>query len=194
MKDKNIIEIFVKGRENDLINRYIESGPELLKKEMKVCDSEWETIFDYLVFHHNMVYKCVTANCDFFLDTYIESGMAKIREMLNITDQKYDCFVEQIFEFLAIVNEGLNKHMIQHIDRYSEAIQKRGASFLRKVLYLNKSKYDQHWKMVLDVLLHSFTSSVAAHQNFEKCMRVFTNMVNSNRDHRLPFKSGLFIS
>lgn len=193
-KQKNIIEIYVKGRENDLIERYIQDGPQKVKQGLKATDAEWQVVFDHLVFDHNMIYKCVIANEEFFTDIYIKQGMAKIRDILGIVEEKYNCFAEMIFEKVAIVNGGLYKHVLEHLDRYSSVAKTRGGDFVRKVLYLNKSKYKQHWKEVLDVLLQSFCNNYLAEQNFDKAMNLFMNMVNGSREHRLPFRSGLFVS
>ncbi len=180
---------YVKGKENSLIERYIKDGPSQLKEEMSVSDEEWRVIFDYLVFEHNLLYKTVTQAIEFFSDAYIEYGMTHVRDILDINNAKYDVPFEVAFDLVAMSQEGLYYHVLQHRERYLMAFKARGADFVRKVLGIWKSKYDEHWTQIMDLFLHSVCDDFFFEQNCEQGLRLFSHMMNVARKHRPVEKS-----
>jgi len=193
-ENKNlVIERYVVNREKTLIEAYITDGPEKMKEDMGVTNEEWQLVFDHLVFSENLLYKSVMRNSDFFLDEYIKYGMAHVREIFNVSDSRYDRAFEVVFDLLAISNEGLYYHVLQHRDRYTVALKARGTDFVRKVLGVWKEKYEENWGKVLDVLLHATCDAIFSEQTFENGLRSFSMIMNGMREHRPIYKSGIIV-
>ncbi len=187
-----VLQKFVNGRESFLIESFIVHGPESLKDYLEANDQEWELIFEYLVFEHNLIYRCVASNLEFFTENYIQFGMSKLREILNVTDLKFDAVWEPIFDLIAIANEGLGYHVMEHRERYVIAFKARGADFVRKVLGLWKDKYDDSWSTILDIMLNAVCEKIFSENTFDRGLQAFTRLVNDKREHRLPiFKQNL---
>lgn len=191
-KDKFIIEKYARGKEAFLIESYILNGPTELSEKIGVGQFEWQIIFDYLVFEHNLLYKCITYSSDFFLDLYIKHGMEHIREILDVTGKKYDAILEVVFDFLSISKEGFYYHFLQHRDKYAFIFKVRGGDVLRKVLGITKNKYDEHWGSVLDLLLNTVCEELFTDQTFDKGLRAFAYLLNGMREHRPVAKSEIF--
>lgn len=187
------VERYAIGRENKLIAAYILDGPKALRSKLEVGESEWQAIFDYLVFQSNLVYKSVITNKDVFLDEYIRNGTSHVREMLGILDEKYDDAWEVVFDFLAISNEGLYYHVLHHRTRYVQVMRKRGSDFIRKVLGVIGYKYEENWGKVLDYLLNAVCDDLFTERTYEHGLKAFSLLVNGMREHRPIFKSGILI-
>lgn len=193
-KDKQLVlERYVKGKEGDLIDKYILNGPTALKEIMKLDEEEWLVVFDYLVFEKNLLYKCVVASCDFFIEKYIKHGVAHVRDVLGVLDEKYDLAWEPLFDFIAVSNDGLYYHVLEHRDRYLSALRARGADFVRKVLCVSGSKFEENWSKVLDFLLHSVCDDIFSKQTFDHSLKAFSLIANRTRPHRPICKSGLIL-
>jgi len=193
LSDQNmLIERYARGRESTLVDRYIADGPTVLKEELGVSDEDWRVIFDHLVFGFNLLYKAVVQAQDFFREAYIKHGMAHVREIMDVVDDKYNLPLEVVFDFLAIANDGLYYHVLQNRDRYIIAFKARGGDFIRKVLGVWKEKYEENWSRILDLLLHSVCADVFNETNFEYGLRAFSAMMNVNRMHRPIEKSEMF--
>lgn len=188
---KSLIDHLVKGRENLLIEKYIVDGPSKLKKSLKISDKQWKIFFDYLVFEENLLYKCIIANKDFFADIYIKFGSAHVREVLDIQEMKYDIIWEMLFDFIAIANENLYYHVLEHRDRYMTALKARGTDFIRKVLGIWKPKYEENWAKVLDFLLNAVCDAIFSEQTFEHGLKAFSLIMNGTREHRPVYKHGI---
>ena len=181
---QTLIESRVKGKEDALIESYIMAGPTATKVAMGVNSKEWEVVFDYLVFEHNMLYKAVTDSGDFFIDAFVKFGMSHVREILDATDSKYDVIIEQVFDFIAISNDALYMHVLEHRDRYMIALRARGGDFVRKVLGVWKEKYDENWERILGVLLNACCDAIFTQNTFEHGLKAFSMIVNGEREHR----------
>jgi hypothetical protein len=180
----SLIESRVKGKEDALIEAYIMAGPTATKVSMGVSAAEWEVVFDYLVFEHNMLYKAVTDSGDFFIDAFVKFGMSHVREILDAKDAKYDSVIEQIFDFIAISNDALYAHVLQHRSKYMTAFRARGGDFTRKVLGIWKEKYDENWERILNVLLNACCDAIFTQNTFEHGLKAFSMIVNGEREHR----------
>lgn len=189
---KMLIERYVWGREAKLIDRYIADGPTTLRDSLGISEEEWVVIFDNLVFDHNLLYKVVLQAKDFFQDNYVKHGMAHVRDILNVSDDKYNLVWEVVFDYLAISNDGLYYHVLQNRDRYMIAFKARGGDFVRKVLGIWKSKYEENWARILDLLLHSVCNDIFDERNFDEGLRAFSLMFNVSRQHRPVEKSEVF--
>jgi hypothetical protein len=193
LSDHNmLIERYVRGREAKLIDRYITDGPTALKEELGLSDEQWKVIFDYLVFEQNLLYKTVVQAKDFFLDNYVNHGMAHVREIMDVVDDAYNLPLEIVFDFLAISNDGLYYHVLQNRDRYMIAFRARGGDFVRKVLGVWKEKYEENWAKILDLLLHSVCNDIFDERNFDSGLKAFSAMMNVSRVHRPIEKSEMF--
>ena len=187
-----VLERYARGKESELIEEYIADGPTILKEKRGFTDDEWTVIFDYLVFDNNLLYKCVLQSLDFFTESYVKHGWAHVREVLAVEDEKYNEIWRPIFDFLAIANDGLCYHMMEHRDRYMVAFRARGGDFVRKVLGIWEDKYDESWEKILDILLHAVCDAIYTENTFERGLESFTRMVNGVRIHRPIEKSELF--
>lgn len=193
LSDQNLfLERYARGRESSLVDRYISEGPTALREDLGLDEEQWRTLFDYLVFEHNLLYKTVTQASEFFVENYIKHGMAHVREILDVVDDKYNLIFEVVFDFLAISSEGLYYHVLQHRDRYMIAFKARGGDFVRKVLGIWKDKYDEHWAKILDLLLHSVCDDFFAESNFDNGIHFFSSLMNQMRTHRPVEKSEMF--
>ena len=190
--EKNLlIERYARGRENVLVERYIEDGPEVIQEDLGLLDEQWKVVFDYLVFGHNLLYKCVVQNSSFFVEEFVRGGACKVREMLCIENDMYDMIWDILFDFIAIANEGLYYHVLQHRDRYMVAFRARGSDFVRKVLGVWKAKYEENWAQILDILLNAVCDSLFSEQTFDHGLRSFSMIMNKTREHRPIFKLGI---
>lgn len=193
LSDNNmLIERYVRGREAKLIDRYITDGPTALKEELGLSDDQWRVIFDHLVFEQNLLYKTVVQAKDFFLDNYVNHGMAHVRDIMDIVDDAYNLPLEIVFDFLAISNDGLYYHVLQNRDRYMIAFRARGGDFVRKVLGIWKEKYEENWAKILDLLLHSVCDDIFDERNFDAGLKAFSAIMNASRVHRPVEKSEMF--
>lgn len=186
-----VIERYVRGKESELVEAYILDGPMALKLAKGFSEEEWRVVFDYLVINHGLLYKCVVQNVDFFMDEYVKHGMAHLREMFDVQDEKYDFVARQLFDFLAIASDGLSQHVLQHRDRYMIAMKARGAEFVRKVLGIWSDKYDESWEKVLNILLHAVCDAIFTETTYERGLETFCRMMNGMRDHRALIKHDL---
>lgn len=191
--DKNLIlERYAFSRESVLTDKYIANGPTDLREELGISEAEWKVIFDYLVFDHNLLFKAVAANTEFFLDMYIKNGIGHLRDVLDISDVSYDLICEVVFDFVAISKEGLYYHVLENRDRYMLAFKTRGGDFVRSLLGISKSKYDENWAAILDILLHAVCDSLFSGQTLEHGLRAFSCLMNGMRIHRPLAKSEIF--
>jgi hypothetical protein len=188
---KILIERYVFGKENFLIQKYIVDGPISVKDHLGLLDEDWQVVFDYLVFEENLLYKCITTNIDFFKDTYIKFGTAHVREVLGISHDKYDIVWEVLFDFISIVNEALYYHVLEHREKYTTALKARGSDFVRKVLGVWKPKYEENWAKILDFLLNSVCDSIFSQNTFDHSLKAFSLIMNGTREHRPIYRHGL---
>lgn len=188
-EDKNLLlERYARGRESSLIENYILQGPKEMMENMGLEKEEWLVIFDYLVFHHGLLYKCVTKSIDFFLEAYVKHGVNHVRDILEVHDEKYDLVWGMVFDHLAIANEGLHYNVLHHRERYVVEFQARGGHFLRKSLGIWNEKYDKQWEQVVELLLHAACEDFFSDQEFEHSLRSFAYIVNGGRVHRPVWK------
>lgn len=185
LRDKNmLLESFVRGRENDLVRRYIKDGPTVLKGELGLSDLQWKVIFDYLVFNCGLLDKVVIAGVDFFMDGYVKYGFSFVRNILNVEGNEYGEVCRRLFYLLAIEKGGLRYHVIENRDAYMTALDRRDAGFVRVILGLSGERYDEQWEEVLNLLLTGFCEDVFKESNLENGVKFFCNLINSTREHR----------
>jgi hypothetical protein len=188
--EKNmLLARYVVGRENALIEKYISAGPTALREDLGLNEEQWTSIFDHLVFKTNMLDVCVKNSKDFFQEQFIKHGATHLREVLNIVESKYNKVWERIFDFIAVANDALYHHVLEHRDRYIVAFRARGGDFIRKVLGIWKDKYEENWAMILNLLLHGVCDGLFSENTYEHGMRKFTQIVNGMRVHRPVEKS-----
>ncbi|MBD3360959.1 hypothetical protein GF366_04125 [Candidatus Peregrinibacteria bacterium] len=193
-KDKiSLVNRVARGNEYELIEKYIKEGPTFLKEKLGLSNEEWTLVFDYLVFEHNLLYKCITRNADFFIQEYVKDGTTYIREILDIIPPKYDMPFEVVFDFLAISNDGLYYHVIENRDKYLNALRARGGDFVRKVLGIWRRKYDETWERVLNFLLKTVCKTIFSEQTLDRGIEAFSKIINGVRVHRPINKYGLIL-
>lgn len=181
-----LVQRYALERESGLIDSYIQHGPTVLQIKLGLSDEEWEVIFDYLVFEHNLLYKAVVFSTDFFIEEYVKYGAFHVREILNIEEAKYDRVWEMLFDFIAISNDALYYHFTENREKYLHGFQVRGGDYLRKVLCIKKEKYDKQWEKILSALHAGFCESTFDDMNFDHALKGFMDMINLMREHRMP--------
>lgn len=181
-----------RGIEQILIEKYILMGPKVFKHELDLSDEEFDKLFDYLVFEHNLLYKAVLSNLDFFLKEYIAHGMTHLRDIFEVSDEKFDRIWESVFDLLAVSHNGVYQHVYHHRERYVTAFRARGGDFVRTVLGLRKDKYLSEWEEILNLLLHSTCNMIFSENTMEQGLRAFSLLMNGVREHRPVFKHKLF--
>ncbi|MBT4917140.1 hypothetical protein HN709_01655 [Candidatus Peregrinibacteria bacterium] len=194
IEDNNLlIERYAKGKEDDLIDRFVCDGPSEIMEELGLSEEAWRVVFDYLVFEKNLLHKCVTRNGDFFVEEYVKYGISHIREILDIVNEKYDIAFESVFDFIVISNDALYLHVMEHRGRYTTALKARGADFVRKVLGVWRGKYSENWQKVLDLLLHAVCDAIFSETTYEHGLVAFSRIFNDVREHRPIYKSGILL-
>ncbi len=178
-------------KEDDLIENYIKNGPTHVKEELGLNDETWLIIFDYLVFEHNLLYKCVVRNTEFFLNEYIKYGMTHVRDILDTGEDKYDAIFNVVFDYLAISKDGLYYHVIENREKYTACLWERGTEFVRKVLNISRDKYTDYWTKVLDFLLNVSADKVYDMEVYEKGISGFCGLFNRGRQFRPINKFGI---
>jgi len=179
-----VLEAYAKGNEDILINKFIQDGPSQIKLEFNLKDDEWLIVFDYLVFEHNLLYKTVLKNSDFFVDIYIKYGISHVREVLDIADKKYDLVFEVVFDYIIGACDALCLHVLENRDECFNILEKNGGEFLRNHLGISKGKYDSLWEKVLNVLLNVYCENANSEQNFNSGLKAFALLMNETRIHR----------
>jgi len=184
MDKQKLIEKYVLGREKFLVESYIVHGPVKTCDYLGVLQEEWQLIFDYLVFEKNLIYKCIIANIDFFIEIYVKDGGLRLRSILEIDDKKYNQIWEQAFDYIAIANDSLIYHVMENREKYLIGFNARGGSFLRKVLGIWKEKYNSEWEKILNFLLNTVCNGIFEERNFEEGLFMFSRLINGTRVHR----------
>lgn len=172
------------GREDELMESYIVDGPTAAKVLLGVSEPQWRVIFDYLVFEKNLLFKTVSFCSEFFVEAYVQHGIEHVRAVLDVTDCRYDMMMEPVFEFLAIINEGLKYHVFQYREKYLDILWENGSGFLKKLLRLSDQKYEESYGQVLDVLLNTACTRMFTETHFDNGLRAFSLMYNLGREHR----------
>jgi hypothetical protein len=181
---KQLVDLYARGKEEDLIEVYIVAGPTELMKTLGLNKTEWKVIFDYLVFESDLLFKCVSRNVDFFVDLYVKYGMKHVREILGIEESKYELVVDDLFKVIAIANEGLYLNVLQNRNKYTLALKARGADFLRRILGVSDEKYDAAWEKVLNILLNAVCDGIFTQRTLDHGLEHFAMMMNGLREHR----------
>jgi hypothetical protein len=181
---KLIVNSYARGKEDQLVQAFIVAGPTAVKKTLGIRDAKWMVIFDYLVFEHDLLEKCVAQNVDFFKDLYVKFGIKHIRAIFEVEGKKYDMPSKAVFDLIAVVNEGLYLHVLQNRGRYLLAFKARGGDFLRTILGILDKKYDKAWEMVLDILLNAECDGLFSERTLEHGLQNFAMMMNGVREHR----------
>lgn len=190
--EKNLLlETLVKGREDEMIERYIVDGPSQLKADLALNEDQWRVVFDALVFDHNMLYRCVAGNAEFFVDIYVKHGFTHVREVLDTVDEKYNTVLAMIFDLIAISHDGLFNHVLYHRERYMTAFRTHGSDFLRKILGIWHERYNEYWMRVLDFMLKTVCDNLFSQQTYDHGLKAFAEIFSRGRVHRAIFHSKL---
>lgn len=192
--DESLINNLVQGREEELIELFLVQGPAGVSDFLELNKEQWEVVFKYFVQEWDLLLLCVQNNCSFFLENYVEHGFSRVRKILNVSKNSFDDSLGDVFHLLAIENGGIYRHVLNHRERYADVVRKRGGDFVRKILGLWDEQYNEHWEQVLDLLLHSFCENMIMESGLDYGLHSFSNLLNSMREHKKPFRSGLFIN
>ncbi len=188
LKYNTIIAKYASGKEDELVDAYIQQGPALLQVKLCLTDEEWGFVFDHLVFQHNLLYKTVVHSADFFVNEYTNYGISHVRELLSIDEEKYDVIWEALFDFIAIANDSVYYHFLQNREKYVHAFKVRGGDHLKRALGLFKAKYSYYWEKILNSLHTGFCEDTFKEFDFDHSLDGFIKLINAMREHRMPVK------
>ena len=193
-EEKNLlIERYVRSREKNLINSYIADGPTELRNRLGLNEQQWEIVFDYLVFNFDLLIKCINGNGDFFLNTYVKYGMDHVRDLLNISSDKYDHISQKLFHIIAIEQDGLYYHVLENRTKYHCVFRSRGSEFLRTKLLINTGVHDDYWRKILSLFLSDYCNDLLTEKKLEQSLYAFTQVMNGLRVHRPIEKSEIIM-
>lgn len=190
--DKNLILYkYVFGKEKNLIESYIVDGPKAIQEKFDISDEHWKVVFNHLVFVENVLYKCVIQNFEFFTQEYIKHGMAHVRDMLDVVDESYDGAWIVVFDLIVISCDGISYHVMEHRDRYVDALMEHGSDFIRKILGISHERYEETWAKSLDILLNAACEKNFDMNRFDHAIKAFSYLYSNTREHRLIDGSGI---
>lgn len=151
---KALIQGAIEGHEDRLMTLFIQQGPQALRQTLGAkSDYVWTVVFDYLVFNHDVLKRCVQMFLPFFKDFVIKNGPVALRGIFGIESSVYDEVFEKILDDMVIAEGLLFEHIHANIDQYVALIRAGKGSEIRSTLGLAQEKYDNLWKDVLDFLL-----------------------------------------
>ncbi len=151
---KALIQGALEGHEDRLMTLFIQQGPQALRQNLGAkSDYIWTIVFDYLVFNHDVLKRCVQMFLPFFKDFVKKNGPVALRGIFGIESSIYDSVFEKMLDDLVIAEGLLLEHVYANIDQYVTLIRAGKGSEIRSMLGLVDQKYDRLWKDVLDFLL-----------------------------------------
>ncbi len=192
--EREIIEKYVLGKEEKLIQSFIEDGPTAVKIMLGVSEFQWQVIFDYLTFNHDLLRKCFEVCAEFFTDLYVRYGKKHVRAVLDLQDKKYDDVFNEAFDYSLVDCEGLYMHVLHGREKYLLALKARGSEYLRNLLTVSAEKYNSLWEQILDLLLNAQCEAIMSEAAYERGIKGFCMMMNRNREHRPLSKMKLYLN
>jgi hypothetical protein len=177
----------LKGREEQLMDLFIQNGPDGLKHVLNLKrDNDWNIIFDYLVFKKDLLTHCVNKYIYFFKDLVRQKGPGALRKVLGIEAKMYDKVFEKIFDLVAVSEGALYDFVTQNKTDLLDGIKKGQSRGLRKMLALEKKKYDQVWGEVTILLAKSFIEDTLSERVADQGLQSFDYLMNALRQHSSP--------
>lgn len=172
------------GSESELIELYLLEGPSELQSRRRISGAEWRFVFDYLVFEKDLLMKAVKMSQDFFTDIYVKYGIDHVRAVLDVKDSKYDTIFESVFDFLAIANDNLYRHLLGNKEKYAGKMREKGSSYVKAQLGIEKAKYAKQWETVLNVMLFAYCEKAFDERNMLEGMQFFAKLYNASRKRK----------
>lgn len=184
IKKTRIISLIEKY-DKKILQFYLKNGPIELKKKLDIGDEEvWQIVFDYLMFEKEAVKVCVKKNSDYINKIFVNKGPVFLRNSFNIADSKYNDVWEFVMDFIGISHGAIYEYVNKDSLKFKSLIRNGKAGKIRKILYLNKRKYNKVWEEILDLLLECISFDNFTYNQFEQGLRFFTNLYNNGRQHR----------
>ena len=175
----------LRRREEEMLTVFIQQGPEVLRKNLKlVKDSDWELVFDHLVFSGEVLKKCVVNFMPFFKHMVLEHGPVVLRKIFDIDGKKYDPVFEKLFDLVAVSNGALYDYVYRNREMFAKRITAGRTKSLRKELCLEGAKYDPLWEEILGLLCEAVCTKAGSDRAYESGITAFSMMVNTFRQQR----------
>lgn len=175
----------IKGREEELMSRFIQEGPEALRQALGLKrNQDWTIVFDYLVFQKGVMRRCVLLFLPFFKNIVREKGPLVLRKILGIEHRMYDSVYEDLFDFVAIAHGTLHEYVYAHADLFVGMIQKGRGSLVKLALSLDNSKYEGIWAEILEFLATSLNKQLLTQDQAEKGLQFLDAMMQEARFQR----------
>lgn len=86
-----VMSWYVNGKEKELSMVFLDEGFDVLKEKLDICkEEEWDIIKDNFIIYSGLIVVLVVKNIRFFTDLLMSNGAGKVREILQLSDKKYD--------------------------------------------------------------------------------------------------------
>ena len=172
-------------REEAMLTVFIQQGPDVLRKQLKlVKDTDWELVFDHLVFSGEVLKKCVVNFMPFFKEMVLKHGPEVLRKIFDIDGKKYDPVFEKLFDLVAVSHGALYDYVYKNRLMFAKRITAGKTKGLRKELCLAGAKYDPLWEEVLGLLCEAVCTKAGDDRAYESGITAFSMMMNNLREHR----------
>lgn len=183
--ERTKLYVILEKYEDKLINRYLEYGPDELRKKLNVeSDGLWEVIFDYLVFEKEVVKHCVRNSSAYIHNLFVEKGPVLMRKAFSLENEKYDDIWEYVMDYIGVSRGALYEYVTENAAKYRDKISSGKCMSLRDELCVKKNKYERVWGEILDILLHAVSTEAFTHSAFEHGLGLFSKLYNQGRIQR----------
>jgi hypothetical protein len=171
-------KLLLEKQEEYLMTTFIQQGPEVLRKNMGITtDSDWQLVFDRLVFADDILKKCVMNFMPFFKAMVAEHGPSVLRKIFEIDVAKYDSVFEKLMDLVSVSEGALYDHVFRNSEKFLELIRAGKADDLRKQLCLEGDKYESLWIEILELLYDSINSQIQSESLQDKNVELLLNML-----------------
>lgn len=105
----------LKGREDELMQIFIQDGPEALKERLQIRgEGDYRMLFNYLIFKTDALKNCVLQYMPFFKNLVEENGPNALKDIFGIQKEEYSSAFRKIFELVAICEGALYDYIYKN--------------------------------------------------------------------------------
>lgn len=166
-------KMILNAQEEHLLTVFIQQGPEIVKAKLKINkDSDWQLVFDRLVFSGDVLKKCVMNFMPFFKAMVYEHGPQVLRTIFQIEAPKYDEVFGKLFDLVAVSEGALYDHVVRNSEAFVELIRSGKAGELRSKLCLDGDKYEKLWIDILELLFDSVNCQIQSEANIDRSLQL----------------------
>ncbi|MFC1750650.1 hypothetical protein ACFL2V_17795 [Pseudomonadota bacterium] len=173
------------GREEDLMQLYIQEGPQALKEKLNIRgEGDFRAFFDYLVLRTDALKNCALQYMPFFKNLVEEKGPGAIRETFGIEGEQYDDAFKKIFELVCICEGALYDYIYKNKNALTKRVLEGKGSEIRKELCLEDKDYSRLWMEILEILQDAVCDKVMEESQIEHGLDAFSTLMNTFREQR----------